>query len=970
MALRRRDFIRNGAAISGGVLLASPAGRALAAARSPGAGERPPLSASGHYAPNRAPLTPTPFLRLPPGAVTPSGWLADQLSLQRAGLNGRMTEISSFLDYSTTGWITPSQATGWEEVPYWLRGFGDLGYVTGDAATLATTRQWISGIMATAQSDGFFGPDYLRTNLNGGPDFWPYFPLLQALTSYQEYSGDPDVVPLLTNFFHYMATAPVSAFNTSWIDTRWATAYESIIWLYNRTGDSTLLDIMDTAHANAANWMNNIPTPHNVNISQGFTEPALYGIRAGDTSYQLASYQDYATVMDTYGQCCGGGFAADENYRPGFVDARQAFETCGIVELMQSHEVMTRVTGDPVWADRCENLAFNSLPAALDPLMTSLHYVTAPNSVRLDDVAKVLQQFDNDWPMLAYLSTGAIQPYHCCAHNHGQGWPYFVENLWLATSDNGLCAAMYAPSQVTARVADGTSVTIVETTTYPFDDTVTLRLTMPTALTFPLYLRVPGWCADATVTVNGTPVETPAGPAFGVLDRTWHDGDTVVVTLPMHPTVTTWQRDNDAASIGYGPLSMSLRVDEDWQHYQDSSTWPQYQVYPNSAWNYGLVLDADEPARSRRPRVAKRHDAPASPIFTPENVPISMTVAAQRVTAWQADAQGVVTTLRPSPTLGSGETEQVTLIPMGAARLRVTSFPTIAAAAASTWPADPVWFRIENQNSGKVLGVANMSTADSADVVQFDDNGTADHRWQLVFDAGGWVRIVNQNSMKVLGVSDMSLADSADVVQFDDNGTADHLWRLIDNGDGWVRIQNQNSGKVLGVANMSTADSAQVVQFDDNGTADHLWRFVPDGTVRVQNQNSAKLLAVAGASTADSADVVQATAADAAPEQTWQFVPDADGYFRIRNENSGKVLGVANMSTADSAQVVQFDDNGTADHLWRLRFTASDTAAAWWRVQNQNSGLVLGVSDMSLDAEADVVQFEDNGTADHLWQFL
>jgi hypothetical protein len=169
---------------------------------------------------------------------------------------------------------------------------------------------------------------------------------------------------------------------------------------------------------------------------------------------------------------------------------------------------------------------------------------------------------------------------------------------------------------------------------------------------------------------------------------------------------------------------------------------------------------------------------------------------------------------------------------------------------------------------------------------------------------------------------------------------------------------------------MSTADSAQVVQFDDNGTADHLWRFVPDGTVRVQNQNSAKLLAVAGASTADSADVVQATAADAAPEQTWQFVPDADGYFRIRNENSGKVLGVANMSTADSAQVVQFDDNGTADHLWRLRFTASDTAAAWWRVQNQNSGLVLGVSDMSLDAEADVVQFEDNGTADHLWQFL
>jgi len=38
-------------------------------------------------------------------------------------------------------------------------------------------------------------------------------------------------------------------------------------------------------------------------------------------------------------------------------------------------------------------------------------------------------------------------------------------------------------------------------------------------------------------------------------------------------------------------------------------------------------------------------------------------------------------------------------------------------------------FRIANVNSGKVLGVAGMSTADSASVVQFADTGTADHNW-------------------------------------------------------------------------------------------------------------------------------------------------------------------------------------------------------------------------------------------------
>ncbi|WP_282086533.1 RICIN domain-containing protein, partial [Streptomyces tendae] len=79
---------------------------------------------------------------------------------------------------------------------------------------------------------------------------------------------------------------------------------------------------------------------------------------------------------------------------------------------------------------------------------------------------------------------------------------------------------------------------------------------------------------------------------------------------------------------------------------------------------------------------------------------------------------------------------------------------------------------------------------------------------------------------KVLGVDNMSTADSAHVVQYEDNGTPDHLWTLEDRGEGWFLVRNRHSGKVLGVDNMSTADSAHVVQYEDNGTADHLWRFV------------------------------------------------------------------------------------------------------------------------------------------------
>jgi hypothetical protein len=58
-----------------------------------------------------APLQAAKFLRLPPGSVQASGWLATQLNYQVNGLNGQFPEVSSYLDYSTTGWINPSGIT-------------------------------------------------------------------------------------------------------------------------------------------------------------------------------------------------------------------------------------------------------------------------------------------------------------------------------------------------------------------------------------------------------------------------------------------------------------------------------------------------------------------------------------------------------------------------------------------------------------------------------------------------------------------------------------------------------------------------------------------------------------------------------------------------------------------------------------------------------------------------------------------
>ena len=148
---------------------------------------------------------------------------------------------------------------------------------------------------------------------------------------------------------------------------------------------------------------------------------------SGDDAHRTATYADYDRIQ-AYGQFPGGGFGGDENTRPGYRDPRQGFESCGIVEYMMSHEILTRITGDPLWGDRVEELAVNSLPAALDPSGKAIHYVTAANSIRLDRQAKSLSQFDNDFAMQAYQP--GVDNYRCCPHNYGMGWPYYVEEMW------------------------------------------------------------------------------------------------------------------------------------------------------------------------------------------------------------------------------------------------------------------------------------------------------------------------------------------------------------------------------------------------------------------------------------------------------------------------------------------------------------------------------------------------------------
>lgn len=649
------------------------------------------------YIGNKKPLEPLSLLKLPVGSIKPGGWILKYLELQRDGLTGQLGNISAWLDKNNNAWFSGNGKGdhGWEEVPYWLKGYGDLGYILKDKKIIDETKLWLEKVFESQRPDGFFGPGEVERNQQNKivkiPDLWPNMLMLWCLQSYYEFSNDARVIPFMTKYFKWQATVPDSLLlKTYWENSRGGDNLYSIYWLYDHTGEKWLLNLGNKIFRNTADWSqkNTLPNWHNVNIAQSFREPATYYMQTKDSSLLNATYNDFYLVRNIYGQVPGGMFGADENARKGYTDPRQAVETCGMVEQMASDEILTGITGDPMWADNCEDVAFNTYPAAVMPDFKGLRYLTAPNMV-ISDSKDHAPGIQNAGPFLM------MNPFssRCCQHNHSQGWPYYEEHLWMATPDNGVAAILYNSSEVSVKVGErtGHTVSLKQITNYPFDENIKIEVNTKSAVNFPLYLRIPGWCSKATVTVNGKTLNVNANPGSYIrLENKWKHGDVIELTLPMKIVLQKWTKNKNSVSVNYGPLTFSLKIDESyvkmdskksaigdskWQADADQTKWPSYEIYPASMWNYGLALN-DKPAADQF-EIIKRPWPKNNFPFTQHDVPIILKAKGKIIPEWTIDKYGLCEVLPQSPVSVTTKEKTIELIPMGAARLRISAFPTV-----------------------------------------------------------------------------------------------------------------------------------------------------------------------------------------------------------------------------------------------------------------------------------------------------
>jgi DUF1680 family protein len=150
----------------------------------------------------------------------------------------------------------------------------------------------------------------------------------------------------------------------------------------------------------------------------------------------------------------------------------------------------------------------------------------------------------------------------CCPPNVARLLTSLGQYIY-STSNTDVMVHLYIQSTSTLSVA-GQQVVLKQETSYPWDGTITLSLEMEQPAEFGLHLRIPGWCKQSRLTVNGEelPIEQHLHKGYVRIARSWQAADSVTLDLAMpvervyaHPDVL---EDVACVALQRGPLVYCL----------------------------------------------------------------------------------------------------------------------------------------------------------------------------------------------------------------------------------------------------------------------------------------------------------------------------------------------------------------------------------------------------------------------------
>ena len=615
--------------------------------------------------------------------VKPEGWLKRQLEIQMQGLTGKLFDIWDSVG-SYSGWLGGT-GENWERAPYYLDGLLPLSCYLEDKEHWDIACRFVEWTLGSQDEEGNFGP------VASKEDYWSRFVMLKVLIQYYEIKKDSRVLPFFDRYFQYLYKKIPQVPMKQWSSARIGDLLYCIQWYCEREERSYIPALVEMLRKQALDWVDiftDFPftrpagyyydwnkeythfswedyhdtmkyhANHIVNVTMGFKYPAMLSYFFDDLDYEAVSLAGMESA-DKYHGVASGAVNGDEHLSGN--NPSQGAELCSIVEYMFSLQTMLEAFGLPCFADKMERLAYNALPATVTEDFMAHQYVQQANQVLVSKAKR--NWFNNNEESNMF---GLEPNFGCCTANMHQGWPKFVKSLWYRESDSEVVSMVFAPCRLETE-AEGKKLCIREETEYPFKEKITYHVEEAFHDGLEFKIRIPGWCSACKIYKNGICVKEvknreKTGDVVSVC-RGIRTGDKIEAEFSMEIETSHWF--HNSVAVERGPLVYALDMKERWEAVREVAGVRDYEVYPESDWNYALEENPSFEMQAGRVGMIP---------FSKEHPPIRLKTRGRRLDSWKLEDNSAGT-LPVSPISPDGTEEEITLIPYGCTKLRVTQFP-------------------------------------------------------------------------------------------------------------------------------------------------------------------------------------------------------------------------------------------------------------------------------------------------------
>lgn len=596
--------------------------------------------------------------------IRPEGWLKEKLETQRSGLTGHPEALS--YPYNTCLWAGEIPRMGdhgrdwwrYEQTAYYTDGLLRMGYILDDPAYIEKGEAGISYTLAHPWDNGRLGPacvDYT----------WPFTVFFRAVKAKYDVAPDQALVQALSRHYH---SIPMSQL----VRRRDLLSIEGMLWVAKQTGDKALVARADSAYRMREELLEGVNksrddyvTPeflqdekplkmHGVTMSEMLKLPILLYEATGNSWYRHLGETAIARLYEEDGLPDGLFTSAEWLQGRGILHSH---ETCNAIDMGWTLGYYLEILKDVRYADMMEKILFNAGLGSVTQDFKALQYYSSVNQF----IATGTSNHNKD----NYCSTWmAYRPTHqteCCAGNIHRLLPNYAARMWLR-GDREAIAALYGPSSF--RYSD--DLTFVEETRYPYADEISFKVKATKGKhSLKFTLRIPAWCSDASLSLNGKDAGIKLVPgSFVTLDRKWKDGDQLRLSLPANACSKT--AFGGGVWFERGPIvycyAIPAEYKKDTERYanmngkypEDDEAFPCWDIRPSGDWNYAVSADEQPEFKDGVLKIAVR--------------PIE----------WDFDKgpKGELLTPRlPARPLPIGAERTLELVPYGGTTLRLTVFP-------------------------------------------------------------------------------------------------------------------------------------------------------------------------------------------------------------------------------------------------------------------------------------------------------